>query len=86
MTLRRAAWILVGLAAWVLFGERLRLAYFAGLALAVVGAGLLVRASLGFDAGGVRGDGGEGAAELRVYFLEPVAVAGDPDDVRAVRG
>jgi drug/metabolite transporter (DMT)-like permease len=50
--------ILVGLAAWALFGERLRLPYFAGLALAIVGAALLVRASLGLAAGsGVRGDG-----------------------------
>jgi drug/metabolite transporter (DMT)-like permease len=49
--------ILVGLAAWLLFGERLRLPYLAGLALAMVGAGLLVRASLGFAGGGVRGDG-----------------------------
>jgi drug/metabolite transporter (DMT)-like permease len=48
--------ILVGLAAWMLFGERLRPPYFAGLALAVVGAGLLVRASLDFSATSVRGD------------------------------
>jgi drug/metabolite transporter (DMT)-like permease len=48
--------IVVGLAAWALFGERLRLPYFVGLALAIVGAGLLVRASLGFAAVGVRGD------------------------------
>jgi drug/metabolite transporter (DMT)-like permease len=57
--------ILVGLAAWVPFGERLRLPYFAGLAVAVVGAGLLVRASLGFNAGGVRGD----AVALVAAFL-----------------
>lgn len=47
--------ILVGLAAWVLFGERLHLPYFVGLALAVVGAALLVRASLGFGTG-AKGD------------------------------
>jgi hypothetical protein len=36
--------------------------------------------------GGVSGDGGEGVAELCVEFLEPGAVPGDPDDVRAVPG
>ena len=35
---------------------------------------------------GVGGDGGEGAAELCVQFLEPAGVAGDPGDVRAVLG
>ena len=36
--------------------------------------------------GGVGGDGGEGAAELCAQFLEPGAVAGNPDDVRALLG
>jgi len=35
---------------------------------------------------GVGGDRREGAAELCAQFLEPVAVAGDADDVRAMPG
>ena len=39
-----------------------------------------------YRVGGISGDGGEGAAELCAQFLEPGAVAGNPDDVRALLG
>jgi hypothetical protein len=37
----------------------------------------------GHRVGRVGHDGGEAAAELFAQFLQPGAVAGDPDDVRA---
>jgi hypothetical protein len=50
------------------------------------GAVLVEEVACDHGIGGVGGDGGEGAAELCAQFLEPGAVAGNPDDVRALLG
>jgi drug/metabolite transporter (DMT)-like permease len=49
--------VFVTVAAWLLFGERVSVLFILGLAVALVGAGLLVRASFAFGGGHLLGDG-----------------------------
>jgi len=55
--LANLASIFVTLAAWILWKQRPRLLFLAGLAAALAGVGLLVRASLGFSPTALLGDG-----------------------------